>query len=296
MHALHLPSAFHFLPVFLAMVLLEWVVSRIQGRQLYTRANTLATLGVDIGQFVYSFLSFFVILQFNLFLWKFRLLELPMGAWWYWFALFVGVEFFYYWQHRLSHEIRWLWATHSVHHSTEELNILAAYRIGWTGVISMGFLVYAPLVLLGFHPVSLLLMIAFNVRYQLWLHTILIGQLGFLEGILNTPSAHRVHHARNADYLDRNYGAVTVIFDRLFGTYVPERVEDPCDFGLVKPVNSHNPFVIAFHEWWRMICDLRAKPIKHWPGLLFGPPGWAPYGQGCTSKQLREKWRSTNSP
>jgi len=156
----------------------------------------------------------------------------------------------------------------------------------------MGGLVYMPMYWIGFKPSYVILMLALNLMYQAWLHTTLIPKLGLFEGIINTPSAHRVHHAKNADYLDRNHGGVLMIFDRIFGTYVEEREDVSVDFGLVKPVNSYNPVKIAFHEWINMINDLKKNKFRHWPGLLFGPPGWAPDGKSQTSAQLRAAYRA----
>jgi sterol desaturase/sphingolipid hydroxylase (fatty acid hydroxylase superfamily) len=277
-----------FAPVVLIMIFTESYVGRKRGQRLYTQGDTLGTVAIAIGQQLISLLHLGIVVGALMRLaWEFRLFELSVSSWWYLPALFIGHEFFYYWFHRLSHEVRWFWATHSVHHSTEEMNILASYRFGWTGWLSMGRLVFLPLIWIGFNPTLVTFMLAANLMYQSWLHTTLIGKLGFLEGILNTPSAHRVHHAKNGEYLDRNHGGVLIIFDRIFGTYVEERESEPVEFGLVKPLDSKNPVRIVFHEWSNIIKDLRSHPVRHWPGFLFGPPGWGPGGEGTTSADLR---------
>lgn len=286
----------YFAPLFAAMIALEFWAGRRKGLSLYGRGETLASLAIALGQRILGFLKLGLGAAAGVIAYDHRLFEIPMDTVWAWALLFVGAEFAYYGFHRASHEVRWFWTTHAVHHSIEEMNILAAYRLGWTGFISMGFIFYLPLMALGFPPAAVGLMLALNLFYQSWLHTVLIGKLGPLEGVLNTPSAHRVHHARNADYLDRNYGGVTLVFDRIFGTYVAERVETPCEFGLVKPVGSHNPFVIAFHEWGRLAGDIVRSHPKHWPGHLFGPPGWAPDGKGQTSADMRARYRKQNGP
>lgn len=285
------PLFYYFAPIFLAMVALEVFIGRKRGLSLYSTGETLASIGIQIGQRVVGFLKLGVGLAAGKWVYDHRLFDIDMSAWWALPLLFVGTEFTYYWFHRMSHEVRWLWATHAVHHSVEELNVLASYRLGWTGFISMGFVFHLPLMLIGFTPLAVATMLAFNLFYQSWLHTVLIGKLPLVEGWLNTPSSHRVHHARNADYLDRNHGGVTLVFDRLFGTYVAERAEEPCEFGLVKPVGSRNPFVTAFHEWGRLIADLARAHPRHWLGYLFGPPGWAPDGAGQTSAVLRARYR-----
>ena len=280
-----------FLPVFAAMIAVEYQVGKRRGLKLYTKEQSIASVIIAIGQRVISFIPLSLVGFLMYKAYGARLFELSPANWWYIPALFVGVEFAYYWFHRLSHEIRWLWATHSVHHSIEEMNFLAAYRFGWTSRISMGGLVYTPLCLIGFHPAHIVIMLAVNLMYQSWLHTNLIGKIPAIEGILNTPSAHRVHHAKNADYLDRNHGGVLMIFDRLFGTYVEEREDEPVEYGLIKPSGSTTPVRIAFHEWGNLINDAKKHPVRHWPMLMFGPPGWAPNGEGMTSAALRAQYR-----
>ncbi len=286
------PMFYYFAPVFLALVAWEIWEGRRRGLKLYTRSETLASIGIGVGQRLIGLAPLSVTGLLAIYVYDHRAFEISMSDWRSWLALFALLEFTYYWFHRASHEVRWFWATHAVHHSLEELNILGAYRLGWTGKLSMGYLFHMPLMYAGFSPEAVATMLALNLFYQSWLHTVLIGKLGPLEGILNTPSAHRVHHARNADYLDRNYGGVTVIFDRLFGTFQVEREEVAREFGLAKPVGSANVFVVAFHEWRRMIADLGAYPFRQWPGLLFGPPGWRPDGAGLTSKAIRARFRA----
>lgn len=286
------PLFYVFAPFFIAMIVAEIAVGRRRGLKLYTGGETFASIGIEIGQRIVGALKLGLGLAAGAFVYEHRLFTIDMTAWWSIPALFVGTEFTYYWFHRMSHEVRWLWATHAVHHSVEEMNILASYRLGWTGFLSMGFVFHLPLMWLGFTPLAVATTLAINLFYQSWLHTVLIGRLPLVEGWLNTPSAHRVHHARNADYLDRNHGGVTLVFDRLFGTYVAERADEPCEFGLVKPVGSQNPLRIALHEWERLFHDLAKARLRDWPGLFLGPPGWAPDGKGETSAMLRARYRS----
>jgi len=176
--------------------------------------------------------------------WTLRLWEAPLDQVWTWALLFVGVEFIYYWQHRAGHEVRWFWASHSVHHSVTHYNLSAAYRLGWTAGFTGQALFYLPLAVLGFHPLAIFAMLGLNLLYQFGLHTTLVPKLGVLEAVLNTPSHHRVHHASNLDYLDANYGGVLIVFDRWFGTWRPERDDVVPVYGLVTPLRSHNPLVI----------------------------------------------------
>ncbi len=286
------PMFYYFAPFFLAMVAWEIWEGKKRGLTLYTKGETLASIGIGVGQRLIGLIPLSLLGFLGVIFYEHRIFDIPMTDWRSWAVLFVLLEFTYYWFHRASHEVRWFWATHSVHHSLEELNILGSYRLGWTNKVSMGFLFHMPLMGIGFPVEAVATMLALNLFYQSWLHTILIGRLGPLEGIFNTPSAHRVHHARNADYLDRNYGGVTVVFDRLFGTYQAEREEIPCEFGLVKPVGSTHLLAVAFHEWGRMLADLRELPLRYWPGVVFGPPGWRPNGEGMTSREIRVRYRA----
>jgi sterol desaturase/sphingolipid hydroxylase (fatty acid hydroxylase superfamily) len=198
-------------------------------------------------------------------------------------ALLIGQDFCYYWFHRCSHRIRWFWATHAVHHSSNDLNFAAAYRFGWTGRLTGTAIFYVPLVWLGFEPRAVFIAIALNLLYQFWLHTEWIPKLGWLEYVLNTPSHHRVHHAANPEYLDHNYGGVFIIWDRIFGTFVAERDDLPCRYGLATPLRSNNPIIIAFHEWAALAGDLwRARSWRERLACLIGPPNGGLSGPSVT--------------
>jgi sterol desaturase/sphingolipid hydroxylase (fatty acid hydroxylase superfamily) len=217
-----------------------------------------------------------------------RLTDIALDGWAAFALLFIGQEFCYYGFHRAAHRVRWFWCNHAVHHSPNELNLSAAYRIGFLGRASGSPLFYVPLVWLGFPPRVVFAMLSLNLLYQFWIHATWIPRLGWLEGWVNTPSAHRVHHAANLDYLDANYGGVLLVFDRLFGTYKPERDDLPCRYGLVTPLVSHNPLKVEFHQWVLLARDLsRARSLRAVLGLLFKPPGWSPDGPGSTTEALR---------
>ena len=222
--------------------------------------------------------------------WQHRLWTLPMDHWSGWVACFVGQEFCYYWYHRAAHRVRWFWCTHSIHHTPNQLNLSAAYRFGWTGKLtgSIAFFMLAPL--LGMPPRIVLMLLSLNLLYQFWIHATWIPRLGPLEWILNTPSAHRVHHAANLEYLDGNYGGVLIVFDRLFGTYIAEREDVPCDYGLIShPTSSRNPLVVNFEPWIGLWKDLRtARSPREVLMYLFAPPGWRPDGEGLTTAEIRK--------
>lgn len=242
-----------------------------------------------------------VALPFGAWMYEHRIATVPMDTWWGWVLMFFTTEFFYYWLHRSGHRIRWYWASHAIHHSGNQYNLAAAFRQSITGKVSGGFVFFAPQCLLGFSPDAVLISYGVNLVYQFWIHTDLVDKMGWMEGVFNTPSAHRVHHAANVEYLDCNYGGTIMLFDRLFGTYVAEKDGVPIRYGLVKQVTTYSAIRICMMEWmaigkdvWH---DLRTGRWQHIPGHLFGPPGWAPNGQGLTTDQLRARMQAaTGSP
>jgi len=181
---------------------------------------------------------------------------MPMNAWWAWvFLLFVD-DFAYYWFHRFSHEIRFFWNFHVVHHSSNQYNLSVAVRQSWFGGIAH-WIFYVPVALLGFPFWAFATMHGFNLIYQFWIHTKLVGKIGFLEKILNTPSHHRVHHGVNNQYLDKNYAGIFIVWDKLFGTFVEES-ETP-RYGIIKSLNSYNMLWINTHGWAEMLEAMKLK-------------------------------------
>jgi sterol desaturase/sphingolipid hydroxylase (fatty acid hydroxylase superfamily) len=267
------------LPVVIAIATLEAVVLAFVMRRNYNWRAYFASLADAVGR-QYVVLTFFSVSlaapAYNL-AHTHRLFTIPLDTAVTVVALLVGQDFCYYWFHRCSHRVRWFWATHAVHHSSNDLNFAAAYRFGWTGRLTGTAIFYLPLIWLGFDPLPVGIASALNLLYQFWLHTEWIPKLGWLEYVLNTPSHHRVHHAANPEYLDRNYGGVFIIFDRIFGTFAAEREEAPCRYGLVEPLRSNNPFFIAFHEWIALARDLwQARTWRDRRSYLIGPPDWRP--------------------
>ncbi|MBE7636198.1 sterol desaturase family protein [Sneathiella sp. P13V-1] len=191
--------------------------------------------------------------------------------WWYWPLLVLAADLTYYWMHRLEHEIRFLWAIHVVHHSSEEYNLTTAYRLSWVeSLFEWIFLI--PMILLGFGILETLIAILIVIEYQTWIHTQKIGKLGWVDKIVNTPSNHRVHHGSNDEYLDKNYGGILMLWDHLFGSYQAE--EEKVKFGITEPLNTSNPFIIQFHEFASMAKDLLTRTgISAKIRAVFGPPG-----------------------
>jgi sterol desaturase/sphingolipid hydroxylase (fatty acid hydroxylase superfamily) len=271
------------LPVVVAIATLEGLVLALVMRRNYNWRAYFASLADALGRqyVVLTFVSLSIAAPAFDLAHSHRLFTIPLDTALAVVLLLIGQDFCYYWFHRCSHSIRWFWATHAVHHSSNDLNLAAAYRFGWTGRLTGASIFYVPLVWLGFEQKPVFIATALNLLYQFWIHTDWIPKLGWLEYVLNTPSHHRVHHAANPEYIDRNYGGVFIIFDRIFGTFVAERDDVPCRYGLVHPLRSNNPVVIAFHEWVALARDLwQARSWRERWLYLFGPPGWQPHHEG----------------
>jgi alkylglycerol monooxygenase len=263
------------IPVFFVLIALELAAARLLEKDAYRLADSIADLSCGILQQVLE-----VFLKTTLFAgyaWLYaghRLLDVPMAAAWGWAACFLGVDFLYYWFHRWSHEVGAGWAAHAVHHQSEEYNLSVALRQG-AFQPAFSWVFYLPLALLGFPPAMFLAVSSFNTLYQFWIHTRLIGRLGPLERFLNTPSHHRVHHARNPRYVDRNHGGTLIVWDRLFGTF-REEADEPV-YGVTKPLASWNPAWANLREWtemWRVARQAR-RPVDR-VRVLWKRPGWRP--------------------
>lgn len=203
-------------------------------------------------------------------------LRMPATIWGFLATLLV-VEFVYYWKHRTEHQVRLFWAYHSVHHSSEEYNLSTAIRLPWFGYFLSSAVFYAPLVAIGFNPLLIIASRQIVLLYQFWIHTDKIGRLGWFDKIFNSPSNHRVHHASNESYLDKNHGGILIIWDRMFGTYGPERAEEAVIYGLTKNIKTKNPLLINLHEPIAMWKDVRrAKSFSEAFGFVFRRPGWQP--------------------
>jgi len=258
-------------PVFLGFIAWEaWYWK--SRRPVYTWKDTISNAALALMHQASDALAWLLVIGLYWGIYQHRLLTLPT-TWWTLLALFVAQDFFYYFFHRASHRIRWMWASHVTHHSSERLNLSTAFRQSLTYPISGMWVFWLPLAWLGFSPRYIVAVVAINLALQFFVHTEAVGRLGWLEYIFNTPSHHRVHHARNPKYIDRNYAGVFIVWDKLFGSFTAEDPQVPCEYGLVTPQYSHNPLVLTFHEWWAMLRDA-ARPQSlgsRWV-QLFGPP------------------------
>jgi len=276
-------------PFILGSVMLEigWYI--LVRKRAYPWREMFASIGIHVLRLPERLLRFVIVAPIGFFLWSHRLTTIPLNTAWGLALLFLAEEFAYYWMHRAGHEIRWLWASHVVHHTPEHIHLASAFRLGVTELLSGNWLFFLPLFLLGFNPVAVGGMLTVNLLYQFWLHTDLVGRLGPLEWVFNTPSHHRVHHASNDEYLDRNYGGILIIWDRLFGTFAEEQPQTRIAYGLVHPIGSLDPIKIAFHEWAAMARDVRrAGSWREGLRLLFGRPG-GPRGAGSRATMMEAK-------
>ena len=277
-------------PVVIVLAIVEALVLAFKAKQRYNWRASLASLtDMLLREFaIRQLIGFSIVAPLFAWAWANRLTTMPLNTVESIAILFIGQEFCYYWFHRASHRVRWFWATHAVHHSPNDLNLSASYRFGLTGRITGTSVFYVPLIWLGFEPRVVFAMLSLNLLYQFWIHATWIPKLGWLELVLNTPSAHRVHHAANLEYLDANYGGVLIVFDRLFGTYRAERDDVPCRYGLVVPMTGYNPLKIELFQWAALGRDLIAsRSVRAVLGHLFMPPGWSPHGPGRTTEAMR---------
>ena len=265
-----------FLPLFLIMTVLEGLIILYrQGTYPWKNAgvSVLMTVGHFITQAVTHGLIFGVIAAF---VYKIRLTTIPVSFdhWFSLIVLFLLVDLGFYVEHRCSHRIRFLWASHSVHHSSETMQATTAFRLSWTPILSGVFLFYLPIVWIGYDPVWVYGTVSLSLSYQFFVHTELVPRIGWLEWVINTPSAHRVHHASNAEYIDKNYGGVLLIWDRLFESYQAERPDIDIRYGLAHPRSApNNPFVVAYEDLWLTLKDaLNAGNVGKALARMWGPP------------------------
>lgn len=259
--------------IFLLAIVSEslWDIFKGQRKKL---GDTLANFTIAIGNHFLERTLYGLVFILGLFLTvPFAPLSIPI-TWWSWLLAVIAADLTYYWMHRWEHEIRFFWAYHSVHHSSTEFNLTTGLRLAWIeGLIEWIF--FVPMILIGFNVVQTIIALAIVVAYQTWIHTEKIGKLGWADRIFNTPSVHRVHHGSNRKYLDKNYGGVLIIWDRLFGTYQAE--EEKVIYGLTYPLGTSNPIMINVHEYWQILKDIRhSKNVGDAFGYVFRRPGWKP--------------------
>jgi len=283
-------------PFFLALILAEFIYGIIRGRNTYRLNDTINSL--SMGSL--SSLSGLIIVGGSALIYEFvvnafALTQLSADSTLVWIATFIFYDLAYYWKHRLGHEVALFWGSHVSHHQSEDYNLGTALR--QTSIDFHGFLFLIPFFIAGVPGEVLVATVSLNLIYQFWVHTQHVPALGPIEWIMVTPSNHRVHHARNDQYVDKNYGGVFIIWDRIFGTYQDELAEEPAVYGLRKPLNSWNPLWANTHVYWRLLVDfVKIKGIKNKTQLLFKRPGWLPEGYAKTCKATPIDLRSKYDP
>ena len=281
-------------PAFILLLVVEMLVSLRADKSRYEARDTLTSLMLGTGSQVAGALVGAAVVGMAVWVYQFHLFEIGLAFrqwWWAWILCFLLDDLAYYVFHRSAHRVRWFWASHVIHHSSQHYNLSTALRQTWTGFFSLGFLFRLPLFLIGFPPAMVFFCAGINLIYQFWIHTEAIGRMPkWFEAVMNTPSHHRVHHGVNPRYLDANYAGVFIIWDRMFGSFVPERDDDPVRYGIVKQLGSFNILWAAVHEWVGIAKDVWAAPWRHKLSYLWREPGWSHDGSRLTSAMIKERW------
>ncbi|MEP3888990.1 MAG: sterol desaturase family protein [Hellea sp.] len=284
-------------PAFLILLGIEWVlVARKRLNGTYDRKDAFTSVAMGTGQLVSDVLMGAISLAILMWFWQFRVFNWGFGLWAS-LACLLLQDFVYWYKHMAAHKIRWFWSAHNVHHSSEEYNLSTAFRQPWNNHFTGFVLLSTPLVLLGFHPFLVGFIGAVNLVYQFWIHTQAIKRMPrWFEFIFNTPSHHRVHHGTNPRYLDSNYAGILIIWDRMFGTFVEERDDDPVKYGIITPIGSHNPAIVAFKELGNILKDAFQPGIKFHQRLayIFAPPGYSHDGSRKGSKAIKADYVAAN--
>jgi sterol desaturase/sphingolipid hydroxylase (fatty acid hydroxylase superfamily) len=286
-------------PFYIIIIGLELLLSHLQHRKLYSWKDTASNIylmllnaGIDL-----CFRIFYVAVF--LYLYNHKIVSWQTGIS-YWVLLILGEDFLYYWLHRFDHEIRFFWAVHVTHHSSDLMNFTVGFRSSVFQPLYR-FIYFMPLAWFGFRPLDIVFIYSATQIWGIFVHTELIRKMGWLEYILVTPSHHRVHHASNPRYLDKNLGMFLIIWDQLFGTFqaeLPDEDYQEKKYGLTKEITKKSPVNLVFHEWREIWKDLRRKDLS-WKSkwyYLLGPPGWSHDGSRLTSRQLLDQEEGISEP
>lgn len=280
-------------PVYVIVIGAELLFSYVHGKRYYSTKGILANIYLSALNFILDVLLRGICLIVLNYFYQFRFVEIR-NEFVYWTVLIITQDFMFYWLHRIDHYCRLFWAVHVTHHSSEEFNLTVGFRSSVFQPVYR-FIYFIPLSLIGFKGIDIMFIYAATQIYGILIHTKTVGKLGILEWFLSTPSHHRVHHASNVRYLDKNMGMVFIIWDRLFGTFEAEDQNEPVVYGLTENIKTYHPFKLVFHEWSNIWKDLR-KPASLYARFMyiFGPPGWSHDGSKKTAKQLRDELKKMN--
>lgn len=279
-------------PLYIILISIELLLSHLQHRKIYTFKDSITNFylmllnaGIDLSFRIVSVL----VLQY---FYTHRLVTIYQ-LYLYWIVLLLGEDFLYYWLHRFDHEIRFFWAVHVTHHSSQKMNFTVGFRSSVFQPLYR-FIYFIPLALCGFKPLDIALIYSITQIWGIFVHTEFIHKMGWMEYLFVTPSHHRVHHGSNPKYLDKNMGMFLIVWDKLFGTFQPELPAEkyqPIKYGLTKNLEKTNAISIIFHEWMQIINDIFQKNLTFRQRMmyLFGPPGWSHDGSRLTSSQMRKE-------
>ncbi|WP_414691763.1 sterol desaturase family protein [Noviherbaspirillum sp.] len=264
-------------PVFFVLIFVELVIGIRRGRNTYRINDSINSLSLGILSQVSG--VFMQLLRIGIYAWLVEhvaLFRLPADSAWVWISGLLLYDFCYYWLHRMGHEVNILWAAHVVHHQSEQYNLSTALRQTSSGAL-LGWIFYLPMALLGY-PVEVFVVVGLiDLLYQFWVHTEWVGRLGWFDRVFVSPSNHRVHHAVNDIYLDKNYGGILIIWDRLFGTYIEERDNERIVYGTRSPLRSWNPLWANLEVYRAILTDAwRAGRLIDKLRIWVAPPGWKP--------------------
>ena len=276
------------IPLFLIIMCGEYLFLRLSGRNLHRYNDSVTSLSMGLCLLISDALLKAYTFAVFIYIWQhYRLIDFSSTDILTWVIFFFGVDFCYYWFHRLAHEVNVLWGAHVGHHQSEEYNLTTALRqSGFQYAFSWVF--YLPLALFGCPPQVFLIQFIILKLYQFWLHTQAINKVPFIEGILSTPSSHRVHHAKNPQYIDRNYGGTLVVWDRVFGTWKPELASEPCHYGTTQPLDTLNPIKANLQHWALLAKDtLHTQSWQNKLKLWFQATGWRP--EDCENRERNTK-------
>jgi len=264
-------------PVFLGLIALEFAVGLARGRNTYRLTDALSSIGLGVmSQATGLLVTFFSIGVYALVHGSLALASWPITSVWTWLAALLAYDFLYYWNHRLGHRVAVLWAAHVVHHQSEDYNLSTALRQP-SSYFLFSWIFYLPMAVVGVPPLVFATVALIDLLYQYWVHTQQVGRLGWFDRWFCSPSNHRVHHAVNDKYLDRNYGGILIVWDRLFGTFIEEDDAEPCVYGTRSPLRSWNPLWANLQVYRDLVLDSwRARSWGDKLRVWLKPPGWRP--------------------
>ncbi len=284
------------IPFFALTIIAEWLWSRRNARIKYETKDAVTSMAMGIGSVIAGVIFGSAILASAGFVYEYRIWDIELtwtNGFWLIPIIFILDDLAYYCFHRSAHRVRWFWAAHVNHHTSQHYNLSTALRQTWSGFFALSFIFRMPLLFIGFPPALVFFLGGINLVYQYWIHTEAIDKMPhWFEAIMNTPSHHRVHHATNARYLDRNYAGVFIIWDKMFGTFEPETQDETIQYGIVKNLDTHNLIWVAFHEWVSIARDIWNAPSwRDRVNYCIREPGWSHDGSRETSRSIKKRWQ-----